>query len=186
MTTGDLSALGWSGLGVGDLLLTRGSSDAAEAIRAGAELEGFDPLATSINHVAFVHHVDEAGILWLLEGRPGGVGWKDAESYLTSPHTITNARQPKTLEQRTALRDLSIGLLGTPYDWAAIVADGMRAISHTDLWASKQWGPEAPAHVVCSSYADWLYERVGLLSPRPDRTCTPADWAQLFVEQGWA
>jgi hypothetical protein len=175
-----------SALGVGDLLLTRGNNDTSEWIRAGAELEGFDNTATSINHVAVVHHVDEAGTLWLIEGRPGGVGWKDAETYLTSSHTINNAQQPKTIDQRVHLQHLAVGLLGTPYDWAAIIADGMRAIGHKDLWASKQWGPQAPAHVVCSSFADWMYEQVGLESPRPDRTCTPADWAALFVAKGWA
>ena len=39
----------------------------------------------------------------MVEGRPGGAGWRDARDYLTSKWTLTNAAQPKTAEQRDAV-----------------------------------------------------------------------------------
>ena len=67
------------GLRPGDLLATRGDGWASTMIRLGA---AFRDHPNTINHIAIVHHTDDAGTLWCIEGRPGGVGWKDATAYL--------------------------------------------------------------------------------------------------------
>lgn len=169
---------------VGDIICTRNPKGwPAYLIRLGAAI--LDKPNT-VNHVIVAHHVDEAGTFWGVEGRPGGVGWVDMRRALKAPYTLTNAAQPKTLEQRLAIAKVVEGMLGTPYDWAGIVGDAMDAIHAQNLWAS-QWGEDRlpPSHVVCSSLADWVYEHVGLASPAKDRNVTPGDWAAFITERGW-
>lgn len=167
----------------GDILCTRNATGfAARMIRLGAALRD---RPNTVNHVVIAHHVDAAGTLWGIEGRPGGVGWVDCRHYLKGAYTLDNREQPKTDAQRQAVCHAANGLLGTPYDWVGIAADGMDAIHAPDLWA-QDWPKCPPAHVVCSSLADWVYEHVGLASPQPDRTCTPGDWAAFIAEKGWA
>jgi len=76
----------------GDVLAVRGGGLAGKLIRLGAAFRGQPNLDA---HIAVVHHTDEHGTVWALEGRPGGVGWRDAKAYLASPWTVTNAGQPK-------------------------------------------------------------------------------------------
>jgi hypothetical protein len=172
--------------GIGDVLCTRTPKGwPAFLIRLGAALKD-DP--STVNHVIVVHHKDAAGTLWGIEGRPGGVGWVDVRHALRQPYTLSNSEQPKDEVQRTAIATAAEALIGTPYDWTGIGLDAMRAIHAPELWASK-WGKDgvAPAHVVCSSMADWLYDHVGLASPgaQYDRTVTPGDWARWIMEKGW-
>jgi hypothetical protein len=44
-----------------------------------------------------------------------------------------------------------------------------------------------PAHVICSAFADWAYEHVGLPSPRGTngKYTTPADWDEFIMNEGW-
>lgn len=138
------------------------------------------------NHVIIASHVDATGVFWGAEGRPGGVGWTDMAPWLADHYTISNADQPKTSEQRTAIVAGAAGMVDRklPYDWPAIAVDLAEVIR--PLWMpSGKWGKGSPGHVVCSSAADWLYERVGLASPQPDRFCTPADWADFILSHGW-
>lgn len=170
---------------IGDIVCTRNPKGwPAFFIRLGAALRD---RPNTINHVIIVHHRDKAGTLWGIEGRPGGVGWVDMRRALKSPYTISNADQPKGPVQRSDIARFSEALLGTPYDWGGIVKDGMEAIHADALWRSKEWGDTPPAHVVCSSFADWVYDRTGLPSPglRFDRSVTPGDWAQFIIERGW-
>lgn len=168
----------------GDLLLTRSSKgEGAKAIRIGEAILD-DP--NTVNHVIIVQKRDNAGRLWGIEGRPGGVGWVDLHNHLDSPWTINNVGQQKNNEQRKRITQLAKTLLGEPYDWVGIGLDVMRAIHADSLWASDQWGPEAPAHVVCSSFADYVYEKIGLETPKADRLCMPSDWARLIIENGWS
>lgn len=167
----------------GDVVCTRSPKGwPAFLIRLGAALRD---RPNTVNHVIIAHHFDDAGTLWGVEGRPGGVGWVDMHGALAGPYTIDNRHQPKTDAQRAAVCAAAEGLLGTPYDWVGIAQDAMDAIGAQDLWAQK-WNGEVPAHVVCSSLADWAYEHVGLASPTPDRTCTPGDWAAFITTKGWA
>lgn len=169
----------------GDILTTRSNTGlAGRLIRLGAALRD-EPNLT--NHVVIVHHVDAAGTVWGLEGRPGGVGWVNCAKYLASKWTLTNAEQPKTDEQRAKVAELALALLGTPYDWTGIALDAMDAIGAFHLWRDTSWG-QAPGHVVCSSYADYVYEQVGLANPglaSHTRTTTPGDWAQFIIERAW-
>lgn len=153
-------------------------------IRVGGWLRGQH---AGSDHVLVVHHRDDAGTWWGIEGRPGGVGWVDLATY---PHvTSSNAGQPKTEAHRLEICAVMKGLLGTPYDWPAIVADAMDALRIQQLWRSADFGEQAPAHVVCSSAADWVYEHVGLASPGGTygtRWTTPADWELFNRGSAWA
>lgn len=139
------------------------------------------------NHIAIVHHIDDAGTVWCVEGRPSGTGWVDAEKYLKAPFTKTNAHMypNRTDEQRSKVASIIEGMIGTPYDWSAIVEIGMNAIHADELWKAKQWNAdEVPTHVICSSLAEWAYQQVGWTTPAPytsGRFVTPADW-HLFLE----
>lgn len=170
-------------LSPGDLLLTRSSGFGGFMIRLGAALRDRPNL---INHVAIVHHTDSSGTVWVLEGRPGGVGWRDATDYLKSRHTITNATQPKTQDQRAEIVKQATAMIGTPYDWEAITQDAAGAFGLDHVWELR-WGKagKVPGHVVCSSLAAWVYLNAGLAYPIGDREVTPADWLRLWISKGW-
>lgn len=156
----------------------------ATMIRFGAGLIDEDNL---INHIAVLDHVDADGTWWAIEGRPGGVGWADASSYLKSPYTLTNQHQltKATSEQRLAICTTMQGLLGTPYDWRAIGEDAVRDLHLSDLWGEKWKGSVAPGHVVCSSVAAYTYKKLGLGYPSDVDLAhvQPADWADYIIEQ---
>jgi hypothetical protein len=171
----------------GDILAVRSTSAAAEAIRFGAavkELFTREPEPNLDNHIAFVHHIDANGTVWCLEGRPGGVGWRDASDYLKSPWTISNVRQPKTPRQRSIVCAEAPKLVGTEYDWEAIEDDALQSFGlHLPGW-HPQFGA-VPGHIVCSSYAAYLYAKAGLTHPQGGRNVTPADWVALILENHW-
>jgi hypothetical protein len=171
-------------VGIGDLLLTRGSSWVDRLIRIGA---AFLDEPNIDNHVAIVHHQDDNGNWWAIEGRPGGVGWADARKYLASRFTSNNVLQPKTDEQRAQVAKAAEGMLGVAYDWSAIIADGAMALHLKDLWAQDWQGKGAPAHVVCSSLAAYVYGEVGLERPtlHEPRETTPGDWEQFTLANNY-
>lgn len=173
--------VGMYGLLPGDLLLTRSKSLPGWAIRLGA---AFSDKPNIVNHVIIVDHVDKAEKLWGIEGRPGGVGWKEIDlNLLKNPYTMDNRQQPKTIEQRQYICDEAQALIGTPYDWLGIVGDGFDAVGLPNPW-DDLWEEGKPAHVVCSSAADYIYKGVVLDAPVPDRNCKPTDWAQFWIETG--
>lgn len=153
-------------------------------IRVGGWLRGHP---SRCDHVVVVHHQDPAGRWWGIEGRPGGTGEVELAKY---PHvTSSNADQPKTAEQRAEICTVMSGFLGTPYDWVGIAADAMQALRIQPLWKSDDFGDLAPAHVVCSSVADWATEHVGLASPGGllgTRWTTPADWEAFNQRADWS
>lgn len=162
----------------GDVLVTRGGGIAGTMIRLGAALAGKPNLSA---HVAVVHHRDDAGTLWVVEGRPGGVGWRDARDYLASPWTLANGAQPKTPGQRDIIARSATAMLGTPYDWAAIVGDGL-----DDLHLWDPVGGVVQGHAVCSAVAACLYDKAGLPRPAGDeRRVQPADWDTWCLTEGW-
>ena len=169
----------------GDLLATRTKSGLGSfLIRLGAALRDRPNL---VNHIAIVHHTDAQGTVWCIEGRPGGVGWRQAADYVADRWTICNAAQPKTATQRATVTAGATALLGTAYDWQAIAAAAAGAFGLDQAWELK-WGKngQVPGHVVCSSLAAWLYEKAGLEHPEGDREVAPADWVTLWIERGWA
>ena len=173
-----------SALLIGTVILVESHGVAADVIRAGSDLAGVDGV---YNHVAVMHHYDENGTPWGIEGRPGGVGWVDLTAYLAHPTCVTNHRQVEAdpVKGHAAARAME-GILGTPYAWLdGIARDAARAVAH--LWVpGEQWGNVVPGHVVCSSAADWSYEHVGLESPKPDKCCMPNDWYHFILERGFA
>jgi hypothetical protein len=177
---------------VGDVLVTREKGwPWSDLIRLG---EAFAHTPALCNHVIIAHHMDEQGTFWGIEGRPGGVGWRDLSEPLGWPLTNANNAQPKTREQRLEIAVCCEALLGTPYDWAGIAEDTRNAL--TGFWGG-HWAPQiagewsdgqTPAHVVCSSLADFAYEKVGLLNPggtRRTRMTTPGDWDKFCIKQEW-
>jgi hypothetical protein len=154
-------------------------------VEAGALAEG-DP--APVDHVIVVHHQDQRGVWWGVEGRPSGVGWAIMDAYLGSADQLADARgnirQARTAAQRQAICDLMAGLVGTGYDWVGgIVADFDKAMHWTALvdLVEHWWGwsdrVARPPHVVCSSAAAWAYGKLGLdHPPGRDEMVTPADW----------
>lgn len=163
----------------GDLLAVRTGGLAGKLIRLGAALLDHPNLE---NHVAMLSHKDAQGRWWVIEGRPGGVGWADARSYLASPYTLNNALQSgRDQGARQRVVKAAAALLGTPYDWEAIADDTLRAFRMRDLWAG-DWNGKAPGHVVCSSYDAYLYETEHWDRPRvPDRDTEPSDWTSFIL-----
>lgn len=168
----------------GDVICTRSNGIVGKLIRFGAALLGRSNL---VNHVIIVHHFDASGTLWGLEGRAGGVGWIDMTDKVDR-FSNANTAQPKTTEQRKRIAELSGQLLGTPYDWEAIVVSAMAALRINKLWRSREYKGGVPGHVICSAFADWVYEEVGLASPGKNgvtRYTTPADWDEFIMEGNW-
>jgi hypothetical protein len=172
-----------TGVQPGDVLCVRSPGLAGKLIRIGAEMAGQPGLD---NHVAVAHHVDAHGTLWVLEGRPGGVGWRQADDYLKSPWTVANTGQPKTLVQRSAVCKTAEAMIGTAYSWEAIAADAGMAFGLKDIWAEKAGG-RLPGGIVCSSLAAFAYDRNGLPAPGPADYAhvTPADWVAFILEHGY-
>lgn len=170
----------------GDILAVRSPGLGPRLIRAGAglrELITGQPEPNLENHIAVVHHIDPHGSLWVIEGRPGGVGWRQADDYLRSPWTVHNALQPKTPAQRKTVCDTMRSLLGTPYDWEAIIADAAGAFGLEHAW-EPTWHGQIPGHVDCSSLAAYGYTKAFLRRPDPaadGRETTPADWVAFSI-----
>ena len=169
---------------VGDVWAVRTGGWGARLIRIGEHLAGKPDLD---NHIVVVHHQDPNGVVWGVEGRPGGVGWADLTKYQRDPATVTNALQPKSNEQRIQVAQIIVQMLGTPYDWAGIAVDAARDLRIPDLFAENWHGQGTPGHVVCSSLAAWAYGKVGLPHPDPkgERYCQPDDWTLWNRKQAW-
>jgi hypothetical protein len=171
----DLTAI----LKPGDVLAVRGTATTDRLIQLGEDLEGKPNLS---NHVAVMHHWLN-GVPWGLEGKPGGVGWRDLRGYITHSHLLlNNCGQPgRSDADRAWVAKQAQLMLGTAYDWEAIADDTLRAFGMADVWA-KEWSGQAPGHVVCSSYAAFLYKSKGWARPAVDgRDCEPADWDDFIL-----
>jgi hypothetical protein len=166
----------------GDVLAVRGGGLAAGLIRIGEEMSGKPGLES---HVAIMHHW-QGDVPWGLEGKPGGVGWADLRGYAASPYTLNNCAQPgRTDAVRAQLAAEAQRMLGTAYDWEAIADDTLRAFRMDDLFSQTVNGT-VPGHVVCSSFAAFLYKVYGWDHPDvPDRDCEPADWTAFSVTHGY-
>jgi hypothetical protein len=149
----------------GDVICTRSTGWKARGIRFVAAIRDQPNLQ---NHVAVVHHLDDRGTLWCLEGKPGGVGWHTAGGYLQSPWTLTNAAQPKTDAQRKIICDGMLAMIGTEYDWEAIADDAVADVfGLRDLWQPTWDKDEVPGQVVCSSWPPTGTRRPHSRAPRP-------------------
>lgn len=168
----------------GDVLAVRLPGWFSEAIRVGEELSG---KVGADNHIAVFHHWDANGTPWALEGRPGGVGWVDVRAYLSSVWSVNNCAQPgRDDASRSRVAREAEAMIGSAYDWQAIADDTLRAFRMPDLFASTFHGL-VPGHLVCSSYAAFLYERAGWERPPvTDRDTEPSDWAMWAVEHQWS
>lgn len=168
----------------GDVLTIRTPDLAGWLIRLGAWLRG---RPHHDNHVAIVWRIDASGRTWLIEGRPGGCGEIDMALY-TGMVGTSNADQPKTAAQRAAVTDAAEKMLRVGYDWAGIGMDVEAALRLEELWRVPDWSADvAPAHVVCSSLAAWVYAHAGLARPAGRlETVIPADWQAWNDGRGWA
>ena len=168
---------------IGDVYVVRTGGLGARLIRFGACILDKPNM---YNHVAIMHHYTD-GVPWGIEGRPGGVGYVDIRGYLNSPWTINNAEQPKTHEQRIEIAARSEAMLGTKYDWQAIAADAFQDLGIRDLFAQNWEEQGVPGHVVCSSYAAYIYSSLGMSHPTSssDRLTTPQDWAEFIITKAW-
>jgi len=174
-------------LQMGDVLCTRSNAWYSRLIRFGAALLG---KPNTVNHVAIYMGPGTDGVDRVIEAKPGGVGWRDAATYMKDHWTLDNREQPKDPVQRSAIRKAALAMLGTPYDWVGIGQNAMEAIRAPDLYRSDAWKEiGSPDHVVCSSLADWIYADVGLANPGKtqgaDKITTPGDWAEFITTRGW-
>jgi len=168
----------------GIVLAVRSDGFAGKMIRFGSALLDEDNVA---NHIAVLDHQDAKGTWWALEGRPGGVGWRDATAYLSSPFTISNCHQAMTVEQQFTVCDVMRKLINTQYDWNAIVGDGLRDLHLPvipDPWAEKTSYGEVSGHVVCSSAAVFAYIRSSLAHPEQTDAAhiEPSDWVDFIIQ----
>jgi hypothetical protein len=168
-----------AGVQPGDILAVRSPGWGASMIRLGAALLDKPDISS---HVAVVHHRDASGTLWCIEGRPGGVGWRNARDYVSSPWTLSNRDQPKTGAQRKVIADGAMAILGMPYDWAAIIGDGLDDLH---LWSPVNG--QVRGHAVCSAVAAFLYDKASLARPRGgERSVQPADWDEFLITRAWS
>lgn len=181
-----------SQLDVGDVVLTRSKGWVGWFIRFGAALLDRPNIH---NHAIIVHHRDEAGTLWGVEGKPGGVGWVNMTSVMKDNYTVTNAEQPKTLRARATVAEALEAAIKVPYDWGAIAEAASESLHLDLLWRKQKTTKfvdfkdnEVPGHVICSALADWAYERAGIPNPggsKRTRFTTPADWDLFIIQKGW-
>lgn len=166
----------------GDILAVRTSPSIWGClIRLGAALRGRPPLD---DHIVIVTDVS-GDVVQGIEGRPSGVGRVDCGKY-DGPYVYTNAQQVKTPNQRIEIARLATAMIGTPYDWIAIADDTLQALHLERKRVDDDYGTAAPGHVVCSSLAAWIYHQVGLEHPQgPARWCTPGDWTDWMLANGW-
>lgn len=179
----------------GDVLsVWTGNGIVQNLIRVGEALRGQPAVA---NHVVVLTHIDQKGRWIGIEGRPGGVGCVDATTALSSNLTRSNHAQPRdngngqnALFLASCARSLGIG-----YDWVGIAEDTLDALKLHDmtavidpLWEWPSKGNALPGHVVCSSLAAMLYERVGWGHPDlgKERVCEPSDWWSWSDSHAWA
>lgn len=174
-------------IGVGDVMVTReGPRVVSWVIRFGARLMG---LPNQANHVIIVHHIDPLTGRWVgIEGRPSGTGWCDVTARLSHPLVNVNTAQPKTEEQRFLVAKAAESLIDSTYDWAAI-AEAAQQATRLRVRAAAEWSEDAvPGAVICSSFADWAYERVGLANPGGflfTRFTTPGHWDKFMLGEEW-
>jgi hypothetical protein len=173
------------GVKAGHVLAVRTDGFFAEAIRFGGSLIEEPNLD---NHIAVLHHQDAHGTWWCLEGRPGGVGWRDATSYLQSPWTISNRNQPLMAEQLAEICNRMDAMINRQYDWRAIIEDGLRDIHIEDPWGEKWTNGEVNGGVVCSSAAAYAYGFARAAYPQNISAphVQPADWVQFIIENNYA
>lgn len=172
----------------GTILAVHTNGLAGELIRFGSALLDMDSLE---NHIAVFSHVDDKGVPWCIEGRPGGVGWQDARSYLNSVFTITNRRQPLITEvadpawgtRGQHVVEQMKAMLGTAYDWRAIFEDGANDLHIPDPWEEKWKDGTIAGHVVCSSSAVIAYRNAGLAYPTYEDAAhiQPGDWTDFIL-----
>jgi hypothetical protein len=137
-------------------------------------------------HVIVVSHVDEAGRLWGIEGRPGGVGWTDL-SKRNGQFGLSNVEQIKTDEQREIIVGTMKQLLGARYDYEAYLDIALATVGITAQWTDYN-GEDVPIQFICSAVADYVYEEVGLANPggaELTRYVTPALWAKFCTTKEW-
>jgi hypothetical protein len=177
----------------GDVLLTRHEGWMGRLIRFGAalrELVTGKPNPNVRNHVVGVTHRDLLGVLWGIEATADGVVQVDITKRLRSAWVLGNPDQPKTPAQREVVVRVARAMLGTPYDWEAIVGDGVDALGIDKFWRPKDFPDDGrlPLATVCSALWDYAYQRAGLANPGANaggRFTTPADWDTFITTRAW-
>ena len=108
----------------------------------------------------------------------------DIGTRLSQPLTNANTAQYKTEDQRYLVARAAESLIDTSYDWVAI-AEAAREATRLRGLAAAEWPDNAvPGSVICSSLADWAYEKVGLDNPggsKMTRFTTPGHWDAFMM-----
>jgi hypothetical protein len=138
------------------------------------------------NHVAMFTHFDSEGIPRGMEGRPSSFGWVNLTTYLKDPSLVTNAGHTTfPMEQRQLAVAQAWKMIGTPYDWATIIALGLGMIGLP--FHPKEWPEDGlPAEAECASAIDLIYEAQGWANPggwKLTRGTDVDDWV-AFIQDG--
>lgn len=201
-------------LGPGDVIVTlEGKLPVSHLIRLGAWLTR---QPAPVDHVIGVHHYGappwDPGMSprwWGIEGRPGGVGWRDLTKVLDRRSAWANTGQLAHEAARQMVAGKHVGktvgeveqelrfLLATyfarlekvPYDWEAIAAHARIASRLNHIRRLPEWRDgEFPGQVVCSSAMDGAYEYLHLANPgghEVTRLTSPAGWFRHNTGTEW-
>jgi hypothetical protein len=140
-------------------------------------------LRSQWNHVAVVHHTDDAGVQWAIEAAPGGVAWRNVA---TLGRFIHNADQPKTDEQRQVVADGCESMLRMGYDWNAIALEAFQKLDrHGVSWTMEWDGPVPPVHIICSSLSAYWYWVAKLAGPHSWLARPAPEWSTFIKTRAW-
>lgn len=149
----------------GDVLLIRSHGIFADVVRSSLALARYPDTS---NCFAVIDHSFPHGPVWALEGRPGGLGWRNADDYFHGfghRYVLTNWQQTKKPEQRK------------------IIVNEMRKLLSYPLESS--FTQTTDCNVVASTLAAKAYNAAGLACPYIDETTivTPADWDTFILQR---
>lgn len=157
----------------GDLIFTRDNGLFARAIRFGTKGD--------VNHVGIVFKIEgmkKEEHVWVAEATNGGFLFRPYNYYyIQSSCAIGRVFDELTAEQRDDLRNELLKLIGTPYDWKAIV-EIIKYIIVNGRGMPKNDLTEEANKVICSEGVPLIYWRTfqcKLVPSKPFRLTTPQD-----------
>lgn len=153
--------------------LTRGSDFVGAAIRLLTR--------SQVNHAVIIVEPDEQGPRYVEAQAKGAVITRGTPKVL-----VQNDLQPLTDEQRKALSDAALALVGTPYGFMDIVSLALVCLGLRWRWLMNRVQRED--RLICSQLVDRAYADAGIQlfnDGRPDSTVTPGDLLIYVAQHPW-
>lgn len=136
---------------------------------------------SQVNHALIIVEPDEHGPRYVEAQAKGAVITRGIPRVLAQ-----NDLQPLTDEQRKALSDAALSLVGTPYGFMDIVALGLACLGFRWRWLMNRVQRED--RLICSQLVDRAYANAGIHlfnDGRPDSTVTPGDLLIYVAQHPW-